>query len=188
MNIWKWEGWTAISALTQILLSFAAFITIIYTLHKDRDFTDPKLKLNYKMGLGVMEYTENDSTVRKIFEGCTIYIVNEGFSPIYITDCGVCFEDVNDVSGIATLMEEDVLKINVGELKKISLCDPKMIFPLIEKEVSSSAQMYLTAETATGKKIKVRTEHNYGSFKNEYERWVRKAEESNSRSPINYPF
>ena len=174
----SWDGWNAINSLTQLLLACAAFFTIAYALNKDKSYTKPKLNMNYKIGMSL--WKSNTSNETSVIAGVTIYMWNMGVSSIYITDCGIQFGKGKDKPGFMCMIKEPIL-LNPGQKETASIYHLDLLFPDFEKEVkikpTDKAVIYV--KTGTGVELYKEIEHNYASFKYEYEQISNKAKEQN---------
>lgn len=167
-TFFSWEGWNAINSITQLLLAFAAFFTIIYALNKDKSYLKPKLSLDYKIGMNL--WKSNETNEISIVVGVGISILNMGVSPIYITDCGIQFGKGKDKPGFMCMINEPLL-LNSGERKTSSITHLDLLFPEVEKEgkIKSTDKVIIYVKTGTGAEIFKDTKLDYDSFKKEYE-------------------
>ncbi len=174
-----WDGWNAINSITQMLLAFAAFFTIIYALHKDKSYLKPKLSLDYKIGMGLWKSNKTEEV--SIIVGVAISIWNMGISPIYIADCGIQFGKGKDKPGFMCNINEPLL-LNSGETKTASISHLNLLFPEVEKEgkIRSTDKVVIYVKTGTGAEFFKETSHNYASFKFEYEQKCKQARKRNN--------
>lgn len=137
-KFWKWTGWTGVGAMTQLLLSIAAFITIFYTLKKDNEYLKYDIVFSDEIGNSeFIKYLDTDSSsLHSIVDNIVIpenimmyhiysysywspnyciRLTNRGQSSIYIEEI---FLNVNDKEVLFfTNNDQEFVKLESGQIK-----------------------------------------------------------------------
>lgn len=176
-NFLQWEGWTAVSSICQILIALFALIAICITINQISGKVNPKLGMSLQFGLGMLKYSEK----LEVTPGVCILIANLGMAPVFISECGVeFFQGKTFKTGLFVTNEPFVLQ--PGECVTKSMHHLEFLMPEFDDKVSLRDKVRIYAKDGAGRTFYKKTEFDYAGFKFEFEKFVKRAKESNERS------
>lgn len=168
-SFWKWEGWTAVSSICQILIMLFAFIAIMITIKQISGKSNAKINASLKFGWGAYRCDGGLESV----PGINISIANLGMAPVFISECGIEFLHSKTLKpGILVTGEPFVLQS--GECVDKSMPYIQQILSELDNEVSlhDKARIYVTC--GTGKTYYSEIKFDYAGFKFEYEKILKR--------------
>lgn len=172
----QWEGWNAVSSICQIFIALFAFMAICITISQISGKANAKLGVFFKFGLGL----EKSGAEVKVVPGISIHIANLGMAPIYISECGIEFFQ-GKTSKTGFFLTEEPFVLQSGENIVKSMSHLEMLLPEFDDKVSLHDKVRIYVKSGTGKTIYKKTDFDYASFKFEFEKFVKRADESNSK-------
>lgn len=174
-NFLQWEGWTAVSSICQILIALFALTAICITINQISGKANAKLGMSLQFGLGLLKCNEE----MKIAPGFSIHIANLGMAPVYISQCGVEFFR-GKTSKTGLFLTDEPFVLQPGECVTKSMSHLEVLIPEFDDKVSLSDKVKIYAKDGTGRTFYKKTEFDYAGFKFEFEKFVKRAEESNT--------
>lgn len=152
-DFFKWEGWTAISSICQVLIALFAFVAICITLCQIGN----RKKMRIDIKLSTQRANIPERTNEKVAE-MTVEIFNYGLSPIFIKGCWISFykKKVTRVDN-AFVFEIDKEFIRPGECKTFKGTFTSEDRWRIGKEAADDDYIYVFIESGIGKIKRIKT-------------------------------
>lgn len=170
----QWEGWAAVSSICQIFIALFALIAICITLKQISSKSNARLDMSLNFGLGALRYDD----VIKVTPGFSIHIANLGMAPVYISECGIeFFQGKKSKTGL--FLTDEPFMLQSGECATKSMHHLEGLIPEFDDKVSLHDKVKIYAKCGTGKIYYKETEFDYAGFKFEFEKFVKRAGNSN---------